>query len=109
MTQTPLPPAPPLPGAPPMPPAAPPKNNTLAVWSLICGIASLVCCLVFTGIPAIILGGRAKRQITDSGGTEGGLMLAKIGIVLGWISLPLTLLSIALIILLIYFMADMRM
>jgi hypothetical protein len=66
----------------------------LAIWSLVLGIASLVCCGLFAGIPAIILGNMAKKKIAESGGTLGGETLAKVGGILGWISIALTVISI---------------
>ena len=70
-----------------MPPAAPPKNDSYALASLICGIASIACCLsILAGIPAIILGQAAKKRIAASGGAVGGETLAKIGVILGIVS-----------------------
>src|SRR5262245_32066972 len=63
-----------------------PKTNSSAVVSIVCGILSFaVCSLV--GIVGIIYGLRAKREIQESGGTEGGEGLATAGIVLSAIGL----------------------
>jgi hypothetical protein len=70
------------------------KNHPLAIWSLVCGIASLVCCGLLAGIPAIILAGMAKNKIAESAGAWGGESLAKIGGILGWISIALTIIGI---------------
>lgn len=102
------------PGAPPAPPVYPPPaapgyqappayaaappagvpNAPEALWSLILGIVSLVCCGFLAGIPAIILGSSAKKKITASGGTLGGEGMAKVGIILGWISIGLTIIGV---------------
>ncbi len=87
---------PPPPGAPPFPnPVAPPtgqqiqyvqvaaaKTNGYAIASLVlslvglCGIGSIL---------AIVFGNMAKKEIDARG--EGGLGLAKAGIIIGWIGL----------------------
>ena len=74
--------------APPAAPLVPQKNNTLAIVSLVCGIASLVLCGCVAGIPAIICGYYAKKQIAE--GKGGGATLAKVGMILGIISIALT-------------------
>jgi len=68
-----------------MPPAGPPpyggppvgsgqSTNGKAIASLILGICSIVLsCGLFTGIPAIILGRMAKREIRDGNGSGEGL------------------------------------
>jgi hypothetical protein len=56
-----------------------------AVAALVCGILSLTGCAFFTGIPAIILGGRARREIRSSGGRLGGEGVATAGLVTGWL------------------------
>ena len=71
-----------------------PKNEPLAIWSLVLGIASLVCCGLLAGIPAIILANMAKKKIAESGGTLGGETLAKVGGILGWVSIALTIVGI---------------
>ena len=60
------------------------------------------CSLVFTVIGAIvglILGYQAKREIAESGGTEGGEGLATAGVVLGWINAGISLLLVVFLIL----------
>ncbi len=59
------------------------RTNTLAVASLICGLAQPFFGL--TTIPAIVLGYAARGQIRDSGEQEEGSGLATAGLVLGWI------------------------
>jgi hypothetical protein len=67
------------PVAPYPPPAA---TNSLAVASLICGIAEIPT-LGVSAIPAVILGSMARKQIRETG--ERGEGLAVAGLVLGWI------------------------
>jgi hypothetical protein len=65
-------------------PGAVPGTNKKAIWSLVLGILGLVCCGIFAGIPAIILGNMAKKEIATSG--EGGGGMATAGLVLGIIA-----------------------
>jgi hypothetical protein len=57
----------------------PPPNHPRAVPSLVLGILSLVLCGLFTGIPAMVMGRRAIREIRASGGTLGGEGMAEGG------------------------------
>jgi hypothetical protein len=59
--------------------ATPPPTHPRAVPSLVLGILSLLLCGLFTGIPAMVLGRRAIREIRASGGTVGGEGLAQGG------------------------------
>src|SRR5947209_8080383 len=97
----PPPPPPPPPSASPPPPppsyspggaaaVAAPVGNQKALWSLILGIAGLVCCGLVAGIPALILGNIAKKEIAASGGTQSGGGMAQAGFVLGIISIVWT-------------------
>src|SRR5487761_736173 len=107
----PLPPPPPPPGGGGMPPPPPPpmgggfvppppggyasmsagyaapRNDGLAVASLIVGILSLVCTLgclgILLGPAAAIMGFISRQRIATSGGALGGGTLAVIGLVLG--------------------------
>ena len=73
----------PPPGPPMYTPPPSPPNSGGATTSLVLGIASLVLCGLFTGIPAIILGVRARREIRESNGRIGGDGLALGGIITG--------------------------
>ncbi len=78
------------PGAQP-PPSPPPllparKTNSNAVVALVFGILGLSSCGPFLGIPAIILAGKADKEIEASGGEQGGEGLATAGRVLGWVA-----------------------
>ena len=102
------PPPPPPPGggypaAPPPPPGygygpggGMPISNKKALWSMILGILGLVCCGFFAGIPALILGRSAQREIDASGGMQTGRGMATAGFVLGIISCVLGVISVIL-------------
>jgi hypothetical protein len=65
-------------------PGAAGGTNKKAIWSLVLGIVGLVCCGFIAGIPAVILGNIAKKEIATSG--EGGRGMATAGLVLGIIA-----------------------
>lgn len=97
---------PPSYGAPPPPPpggyggyggqppygASPQGTNKKAIWALVLGIGSLLCCGLIAGIPAIVLGNMAKKEIDAGNGTGRGLATA--GFVLGIIAVALSLIFI---------------
>lgn len=81
--------APPYPGYPyPMGYGYPVQRptNTQATWALVLGILSLTMCWFLTGIPAIILGHKARKEIARSGGTQDGDGFALAGLIMGWAS-----------------------
>src|SRR5262245_62940783 len=89
----------PPPAPPPPPPAAGqqttgygyqtgPKTNGLAIASLVLGIAQIFVCIV-GAILALVFGYIARRQIDESGGTQGGRGMASAGMLLGWIGIGL--------------------
>ena len=91
------PPPPPQYGSPaPGQPGQPAGNNSKALWAMILGILGLVCCGIFTGIPALILGNIAKKEIDASGGAQTGRGMAQAGFILGIISIVWTLIAIVL-------------
>ena len=92
----PPPPPPPMGGYVPPPPGAygsmsagyaAPRNDGLAIASLILGILSLVCTLgclgILLGPAAAIMGFISRQRIATSGGALGGGTMAVIGLVLG--------------------------
>ena len=94
---------------PPPPPVALPSNhtNTLAVISLVAGIASFFAHIIpFVGgtliaIVAVVTGHRARRQIRQTG--EQGYGLATAGMVVGYIHLAiLVLILLALIVFVVF-------
>ena len=68
---------------------AQPKTNQKAIWSLVLGILGLVCCGFVAGIPALILGNSAKKEIAASNGAETGTGMAQAGVILGIIAIVL--------------------
>ena len=64
----------------------PPVINSLAVVSLICGLAE-VPTLGLSALPAIILGTEARQQIRETGQRGEGLAVA--GLILGWTAIAL--------------------
>lgn len=90
--------APPPPGAGGYGGYAQPATNKKAIWALVTGILSLVCCGIFAGIPALILGNSAKKEIAAAGGAETGGGMAQAGFVLGIISTVLTVLWVVLLV-----------
>lgn len=77
---------------PPPPPGLPQvrPSNQKAVWAMILGILGTVLCCLFAGVPAIILGTIARREIAASGGLQEGRGMATAGLVLGIVSTVLS-------------------
>lgn len=88
------------PPPPPPPPGqggygyAAPRTNSKAIWALVLGILSFVCCGFVAGIPAIILGNMAKNEIDASGGVQSGRGMAVAGLVLGIVSIALSVIGV---------------
>ena len=85
-------PPPPGGGYPPPPPGGapapgnygmPPQQNKKALWSMILGIISPLCCGVILGPVAIVLSRQAKSEIAYSRGQQTGDGMATAGFVLG--------------------------
>jgi hypothetical protein len=81
---------------------SPPSHNQ-AVTSLVLGILSLVMCGFVTGIPAMVIGRRATREIRAAGGQRSGDGLATAGFVTGLIGTLITGVSALLVILVFIF------
>src|SRR5690606_10573010 len=64
------------------------EKNSLGVWALVLGILGLVCCGIFTAIPAVIVGNKSKEAAAQGLANNGGLGTA--GVVLGWIGIVLS-------------------
>ncbi|MFF4586732.1 DUF1707 and DUF4190 domain-containing protein [Streptomyces sp. NPDC001388] len=64
-------------------PAPPPPTNGKAVGSMVCGVLTTMTAGL-TGLPAVILGHKARAEIRRTG--EGGDGFAIAGLVLGWLS-----------------------
>lgn len=74
-------------------------TSSLAVISLIAGIASYFIIPVLGAIAAVITGGMAKKEILNSAGAIGGMGMAKWGVILGWINIALGLIGLCISIL----------
>lgn len=68
-------------------PSSSSQTNTMAIISLIAGIASWFFLPFLAAIVAIITGHMARTQIKQTYGTEGGDVVAVIGLVLGYLNL----------------------
>jgi len=91
--------APPVVAPPVFAAAAPdygPHADVKAIFSLILGIFAIVPFSVFAGIPAVILGHLAQRDIRNSQGTRTGSGMAMTGVVLGYLSMVILVAVIAL-------------
>jgi len=82
-------------------PAATPERSSLALISLIAGIATWVLLPVIGAIVAVITGHRARREIRDSMEQLTGNGMATVGLVLGYLQLALAVLSMCVIVTLI--------
>jgi len=83
-------PPPPPGGYPPPAPGgygAPLESNKKALWSMILGILSPLCCGVILGPVAIVLSNQAKAEIAATGGVQPGAGQAKAGFILGIIGI----------------------
>jgi hypothetical protein len=76
------------------PPAASGQDQTLAIVSLVCGILGILCCGLFTGIPALITGYMAKNNVDSNPNQYGGRGLAVAGMIMGGISILFSILGI---------------
>lgn len=81
----------------------PAPTSGKATASLILGIVSLVMCGLLAGIPAMILGRMAKKEIQASQGRIGGDGLATAGFIMGLISTIITGLAFLLVLLVFIF------
>jgi hypothetical protein len=70
-------------------------KTELSTASLVLGILSIVCFLMLTGIPAIITGHIARSRAKRHPDVYGGSGMALAGLILGYLSIPLTVVSLA--------------
>lgn len=71
----------------------PDEKNSLGGWALGLGIASLVCCSIFTGIPAMIVGYLGMQAANEGRATNKGMSIA--GIVMGALSIVFLIIYLA--------------
>lgn len=81
----------------PQTPLAVPQTSTLAIVSLVSGIATWVVLPLVAAIVAVITGHMARNEIRHSAGRLSGDGLALAGLVLGYAQLALLIISICLI------------
>jgi hypothetical protein len=89
-------PAPPLPPSHPGAPPTPAGTNQMAVWSMVTGIFSLLCCQFYVGVVSIILGAVALSQLKQNP-QQGGRGFAIAGIVLGAVAVLMFVISVIVI------------
>jgi hypothetical protein len=71
----------------------PDEKNSLGNWALGLGVAGFLCCSIFTGIPAIIVGFLGMQAANEGRATNKGMSIA--GIALGVLSIVLLIVSYA--------------
>ena len=103
MTDYPAAPPPPPPPGPASPYGAVPQNSGKATAALVLGILGVVACGFIAGIPAIIVGKQAQREIDASNGWLTGRGMATAGIVMGWIEVALGILAVVVVVLVFVF------
>ena len=72
----------------------PPKDSTLAIVSLICGIGAFTIVPILGAIAAVITGHLAKNEIKKSAGTLKGSGMAMAGLILGYVQIGLLVLGL---------------
>lgn len=68
-----------------------PPTPGIATSALVLGILSVTCLGCFAGVPAIVCGHMAQSRISQSSGTLGGAGISLAGLIMGYVSLGLTL------------------
>jgi hypothetical protein len=71
-----------------------PQSSSRATATLICGILSITCSGLVTGIPAIILGAMELKAIKAGKSPEIGGSITKLGLILGAVGTLLSILAI---------------
>ena len=79
-------------------PWAPPKNDGMAIGSLVCAIVGLFCCGIVLAPVAITLGFLSRKRISESNGTLRGDGLAITGIVIGVVGVVLAIVGVVILI-----------
>lgn len=77
-----------------------PQNSTLALISLISGIAAWVILPFLGAIAAVITGHMAKKEIRESNGMKTGNGMATGGLILGYAQLAIAVCSVCIIVVL---------
>ena len=85
------------PAYPPAYPPAVPQTSTMAIVSLVSGIASWLVLPTIGAVVAVVTGHMARNEIRQSGGQLTGDGLATAGLVLGYLQIGLTALGMCLL------------
>jgi hypothetical protein len=72
------------------------QNSSMAVISLIAGIASFFIVPLLGAIVAIITGNMAKKEIAESAGRLTGEGMARWGMILGWVNIAFSVVGLCL-------------
>ena len=75
------------------PPSYGQQTSSLAVISLISGIASYFIVPLLGAIAAIITGNMAKKEIKQNPGLYTGLSMANWGVILGWVDIAFSIIG----------------
>ena len=100
------PPGPHVPYGQPVPPVPTPPTAGKATTALVLGVVSLFFCGFFTGIPAILIGIAARREIRQSNGALSGDGLALGGIITGILGTLWTVIAVGILVSLFVFGAQ---
>lgn len=79
----------------------PVQTSSLAIVSLVSGIACWLVLPVLGAIIAVITGHMARKEIRDSAGRLTGMEMANTGMILGYVHLALSIVGICLIVLIV--------
>lgn len=74
-----------------------PKGDTRAIMALVLGLMSMTCMGLFAGIPAIVIGAMARKEIDRSQGALTGRGIAAGGIVTGLFGTGLSLVALLMV------------
>ena len=88
---------------PPMPAATPKQTSTMAIVSLVSGILGWTLLPLLASVVAVITGHMARSEIRRNPDTIEGDGLAIAGLVLGWLSIALAVLTLIFTVVLIIF------
>jgi hypothetical protein len=75
----------------------PRRVSRKAVWALVLGVPALFCWGFLGGVPAVLLGTRARNEIDASGGDLTGRGLALTGVVCGAIGTVLSVVYVVMV------------
>lgn len=81
------------------PPSYGQQTSSLAVISLISGIASYFIVPLLGAIAAIITGNMAKKEIHENPGLYSGLGMANWGVILGWVNIAFSVIGLCFLVL----------